>query len=298
MERTNFLQANSGRLAAGVAVVFWAAGNVMVASFDLPGMQIAFWRLLLGACVYGVVMAATGRRVTWATVRLVALPAMTMGLEIAIFFTALQNTTVANATIIGTLQPIVLLAVASRRFQEQVTGWLFGASLVALGGVALVILGASSEVVWSPWGDFLAFVAMLLFSAYFVFVKNVRHRVDTFTLQTVSMAIGAATVFPLAAIDAGTLAVPFPSWGSWLFLFALLMVPGTGHFLMNWAHLHVSLSLAGLLTLSIPVVSGLGAWLVVGQSITLLQGVGMVVVIVVLALVVRRDARLAIRSSA
>jgi drug/metabolite transporter (DMT)-like permease len=56
--------------------------------------------------------------------------------------------------------------------------------------------------------------------------------------------------------------------------------------------------LAGLLILSIPVVSGLGAWLVVGQSITLLQGVGMVVVIVVLALVVRRDARLAIRSSA
>lgn len=182
MERTNFLQANSGRLAAGVAVVFWAAGNVMVASFDLPGMQIAFWRLLLGACVYGVVMAATGRRVTWATVRLVALPGMTVGLEIAIFFTALKNTTVVNATIIGTLQPIVLLAVASRRFQEQVTGWLFGASLVALGGVALVILGASSEVVWSPWGDFLALVAMLLFSAYFVFVKNVRGRVDTLTL--------------------------------------------------------------------------------------------------------------------
>ncbi len=266
---------------------------MMVASFDLPGMQIAFWRLLLGAEVYGMVMAATGRRVTWATVRMVALPGMTVGLEIAIFFTALKNTTVVNATIIGTLQPIVLLAVASRRFQEQVTGWLFGASLVALGGVALVILGASSEMVWNPWGDFLALVAMLLFSAYFVFVKNVRGRVDTLTLQTVSMTIGAATVFPLAALDAGTLAVPFPSWGNWLFLFALLMVPGTGHFLMNWAHLHVSLSLAGLLTLSIPVVSGLGAWLVVGQKVTMVQGLGMVVVIAVLVLVVRRDARLA-----
>jgi len=293
MERTIFLHSNAGRLAAGAAVVFWAAGNVMVASFDLPGMQIAFWRLLLGAAVYGMVMAATGRRVTWATVRMVALPGMTVGLEIAIFFTALKNTTVVNATIIGTLQPIVLLAVASRRFQEQVTGWLFGASLVALGGVALVILGASSEMVWNPWGDFLALVAMFLFSAYFVFVKNVRGRVDTLTLQTVSMTIGAATVFPLAALDAGTLAVPFPSWGNWLFLFALLMVPGTGHFLMNWAHLHVSLSLAGLLTLSIPVVSGLGAWLVVGQKVTMVQGLGMVVVIAVLVLVVRRDARLA-----
>jgi drug/metabolite transporter (DMT)-like permease len=48
-----------------------------------------------------------------------------------------------------------------------------------------------------------------------------------------------------------------------------------------------------LLTLSIPVVSGLGAWLVVGQKVTMVQGLGMVVVIAVLVLVVRRDARLA-----
>jgi drug/metabolite transporter (DMT)-like permease len=74
-------------------------------------------------------------------------------------------------------------------------------------------------------------------------------------------------------------------------LAALLAVPGTGHLLMNWAHLHIPLSLAGMLTLSIPVLSGAGAWLVVGQQVTLIQGLGMAVVISVLVLVVRRDAR-------
>jgi drug/metabolite transporter (DMT)-like permease len=75
----------------------------------------------------------------------------------------------------------------------------------------------------------------------------------------------------------------------------LLAVPGTGHYLMNWAHLHVSLSVAGLLTLAIPVVSVLGAWLILDQHLTPVQALGGVVVLGVLAGVVRRDARLASR---
>jgi drug/metabolite transporter (DMT)-like permease len=134
---------------------------------------------------------------------------------------------------------------------------------------------------------------MFFFSAYFVFVKDIRHKVDTFTLQTASMAIGGVVLFPMAALDAGTLAVPFPSWGQWAWLLALLAVPGSGHFLMNWAHLHVSLSLTGLLTLGIPVISGVGAWLFVEERITVVQGAGMAIVLAVLAVVVVRDARMA-----
>jgi drug/metabolite transporter (DMT)-like permease len=63
---------------------------------------------------------------------------------------------------------------------------------------------------------------------------------------------------------------------------------------MNWAHLHIPLSLAGMLTLAIPVISAAGAWMAMGQQVTLIQGLGMAVVIGVLVLVVRRDARLAV----
>ena len=61
---------------------------------------------------------------------------------------------------------------------------------------------------------------------------------------------------------------------------------------MNWAHLHVSLTLAGLLTLAIPVLSTVGAWLVLDQRLTVPQVVGMAVVLGSLVLVVRQDARL------
>ena len=282
-----------GRVSAMAGVTCWSAGNIMVARFDMPGLWIGFWRLTLGAVVYGLVLHLGGRRITLATVRLVAPAAIVLACEIGIFFTALRTTTVANATIIGALQPIVLLAVASRRYRESVTAWLAGTTLVAVAGIALVVQGSSSHSGWSMRGDLLAFVSMFFFSAYFVFVKNIRHKIDTFTLQTASMAIGGVVLYPMAAIHAGTVAVPFPSWGQWGWLLALLAIPGTGHFLMNWAHLHVSLSLTGLLTLGIPVISGIGAWLALDERVTPIQVLGMVVVLAVLVTVIVRDARLA-----
>ena len=281
-----------GRLAAAMAVTCWSAGNVIVAGFDLPGLQIGFWRLFLGALVYGTFFYAGGRRITWATVRLVALPAVTIALEIALFFAALQNTSLANATTIGALQPILLMAVASRRYRERVTGWLVGIAFVAIGGVALVMFGAGGGSGGHLWGDLLAAVSTFFFAAYFVFVKDVRHHLDTFTLQTTSMAIGALVLLPLAAIDAGQVIPPLPSWSQWGWLALLLAVPGTGHFLMNWAHLHVSLTLTGLLTLAIPVLSAGGGWLVLDQRLTAVQVLGMVVVLSTLIMVVRRDSRM------
>ncbi|HAQ22002.1 MAG TPA: hypothetical protein DCR10_00505, partial [Acidimicrobiaceae bacterium] len=201
---------------------------------------------------------------------------------------------VANATIIGSLQTIVLMAVAARRYRERIGWWLAGVGAVALGGVVVVVVGGVSGegVGLNLRGDLFAVVAMLLFSAYFVMAKEVRPRIDTFTLQTTIMGIGALVLLPMAAIDAGRVLPPLPSWSQWGWLVLLMIIPGTGHFLMNWAHLHVTLSLTGILMLAIPVLSTLGAWLVLDQALGFVQGLGMVVVLASLVLVVRRDARL------
>ena len=191
-----------GRLSALAGVTCWSMGNIMVSRFDMPGLWIGFWRLTIGAVIYGLVLHLGGRRISLATLRLVAPAAIVIACEIGIFFTALRTTTVANATIIGALQPIILLAVASRRYRESVTAWLLGATLVAVAGIALVVQGSSSQSEWSLHGDILALVAMFFFSAYFVLVKEIRHKVDTFTLQTASMAIGGVALYPMVGLAA------------------------------------------------------------------------------------------------
>jgi len=283
-----------GRLSAVGAVFLWSTGNVIVARFDMPGLAIGFWRLVLGSVVYGAFLYASGRRIGWNELRMVTPVAVLFALELGLFFIALQNTTVANVSIIGSLQTIVLMAVAARRYRERIGLWLASVGAVALGGVVLVVVGGASGegVGLNLRGDLFAVVAMLLFSAYFVMAKDVRLRIDTFTLQTTIMVIGALVLLPMAALDAGRVLPPLPSWSQWGWLVLLLIIPGTGHLLMNWAHLHITLSLTGMLLLAIPVLSALGAWLALDQALGFVQALGMFVVLASLLLVVRRDTRL------
>ncbi|MDG2427121.1 MAG: DMT family transporter [Acidimicrobiales bacterium] len=280
-----------GRLAAIGAVLCWSAGNVIVAQVDMSGVAVAFWRVLLGATTYGVVFYATGRRVSWAQVRLVTPVAVAFALELGVFFASLHHTSVANATTIGSLQTVVLLVVASARFGERIGFLLVSVALLAVGGVAAVMFGGGGSSDLHLRGDLLAFLAMIFFSAYFVLAKKARKQIDTFTLQTLTMAIGSVVLFPLSSIAAGRFLPEWPSWHQWGWLCLLLAIPGSGHFLMNWAHLHVRLGLAGLLTLGVPALSALGAWLALDQQLGMVQILGMIVVITSLLFVIRHETR-------
>ncbi len=275
-------------LAAIAAVVLWATGNVMVRRVPMDGVQIAFWRLLLGGVLYSAVMVGRGQRLTRQQIRALTPAAVVIAIEIALFFVAIKNTTIANATVIGALQPLLVMAVATRRFGETVGRWLLAVAVIAMGGVILVVFGSRTQPTWSPRGDLFAVGAVIFFAAYFLLAKRARETVPAFEMQAASMLIGALVVAPFAIVDAGALEVP--TVRSWLWLLALLAVPGTGHLLMNWAHPRVRLSFTSLLTLAIPALSSLGAAMFLGETVAALQVVGMVVVLGALALAIQREA--------
>jgi len=287
------LRPNDARLglgAASLAIVCWSAGNVMVSKVPMPGLQIAFWRILLGAFVYSGIVYVSGRRITMVHLRRSALTGATISLEIAVFFIAIKSTTVASATVIGSLVPLLLMGVAVRQFGERITGFLIGISIVALGGVVLVMSGASSSGSWSLRGDLLAVVALVFFAAYFAFAKAAREHVPALEFQACLWIIGSIVLLPIALVDAG--GVDFPSGSNWLWLIALLAVPGTGHMLMNWSHPRVRLAVSSMLTLAVPVLTTTGGVLFLDQPVKGVQVLGIAIVLGALSLVIRREAKL------
>lgn len=282
--------ARVGLSAAAFAVVCWSAGNVMVTKVPMPGLQIAFWRILLGAVVYTAVVYGAGRRITADHLRRSAATGACISLEIAIFFVAIRATTVASATVIGSLVPLLLVGVAARQFGERVTRFLVGVSVISLGGVALVMSGASSSGVWSLRGDLLAAVALVFFAAYFALAKSAREHVPALEFQACIWIVGTVVLFPVAVVDAG--GIEAPSAGDWVWLAALLAVPGTGHLLMNWAHPRVRLAVTSMLTLAVPVLTTMGGVLFLEQSVNAVQVLGIAVVLGGLTLVIRREAQL------
>lgn len=282
--------ARLGLGAASTAICCWAAGNIMVAKVPLGGLQIAFWRILLAAVVYSAVAFATGHRITLDHLRRSAATGVAIAFQIALFFVALKSTTVASATIIGSLVPILLIGVAARRFGERVTGFLVGISAVCLGGVVLVMSGASSSSSWSLRGDLLSVVALVFFSAYFALGKSAREHVPALEFQSCLWIVASVVLLPVAIVDAGGIEVPEAS--TWLWLLALLAIPGTGHLLMNWSHPRVRLSISSMLTLAVPVLTTVAGVVFLDQSVGAAQVVGIAVVLGALSMVIRREARL------
>lgn len=290
------MNTRAGLIAAVTAIVFWATGNIIVRSIDLPGTQIAFWRIVTTAALYWVIVLGAGRRLTWQQFRRSAPAGVAITLEIALFFIAIKATTVANTTVIGALQPIVVLFFGIRRFGERINGRLLAVALAALGGVALVVFGSASQPIWSPRGDLLAFVAMLLFAAYYILAKGARYDVPALEFQAAIWVVGTLVLFPFFLIDAGGFDIP--KLEHWKGIGLLILIPATGHFLMNWAHTSVKLSLTSLLTLGIPVLSTIGAALLLDEPIVGWQVPGIAIVVAALAVAIRREARLHARHPA
>jgi drug/metabolite transporter (DMT)-like permease len=282
--------ARLGKIAVLTAVTFWALGNLIVRGTELTGPQIAFWRYLIAAIGYAIGHTIFVGPLRWADFRVAAPVGVVLALEIAAFFVAIKDTTVANVTVIGSLAPLLLFGVAARRFHERISIRLVVSTAMALVGVVAVVFGAEGNTEWNPVGDTLAVVALVLFAMYFALGKIARETISGITLQTHSLLAGLPVLFVVFVVDSGGL--PVPGGTQWWYVIGLVALPSTGHFLIGWAHEHVSLTLLSLMTLAVPVISVVGARIVFGETVSATQVAGIATVLVVLAFAIVETSRI------
>ena len=108
-------------------------------------MLVAFWRLVIVSVVWNVYLWSTGRRVTMRHVRQAFVPGVFFGLNLAIFFAGATHNSVANAALIGSLSPFLIVPLGARLFGEYINPRALVFALVAFGGVAIVLFSAPAE---------------------------------------------------------------------------------------------------------------------------------------------------------
>lgn len=280
-----------GVAAAATAVAVWGASSVLIKQVDgASGFAVSFHRLWIGAAVLVAVHLARGRRITLGLLRTCLPGGLAFGADIVLFFIAVQETTVANATIIGALQPVLVLALAPRLFGER-PQWLdVVLSVIAIGGAAIVVAGAGDAGERAARGDLLAVAALLAWTWYFVASKRARVTLGSLEYLTGLSVVAVLALAPAAIVFAGELSVPHAD--GWLVIALIALINGAlGHILMNWAHAHVPLVVTSLLTLAIPVFAAAAAAVFLDERVTGTQVAGMAVVITSLAGVVVHQSR-------
>ncbi len=274
-------------IAACGAVVCWGVGNAFNKKVGVSGLTLAFWRSVLGSVVMISLLYATGGRLSWRVFRHSALSGVMFGTQIAVFFTAIHRTGITNATMIGALNPVLVMFAAWRWLGERVSRFDVVLGIGALCGVAIVIVGGSGGPQWSPSGDLLAFVALFIWAGYFLMIKRARLELNPFEFMAGVVTVAAVVLTPIALVvsdDVGSM-----TSADWAWCVAIVLLPGAaGHLLNTWAVHYLPVSRQSQLSLGIPVVALAAAAMLVGERVNARQLLGVAVTMAALALLIRR----------
>lgn len=275
-------------LAVAGAVLTWGCSNVLIKTVSTTGLVASFYRLWFAIPLLWALPAARPsmrRRLTreWLSASLVG--GGLFAIHQVLFFTSLKMTTVADVSLIGALQPAIVLVVAGRMFGEAVTWRAIGWSLVAVAGTVLVVLGAAGTPGWSPLGDLIAVGNLLAFTAYFLASKRIRARAGTIEYM-IGMTTVAGLIMLVVALATGQ-RLGSPQGRDWVILLCLAVLPGTlGHFLTNWAHPHTSAFVVSIMLLAVPVIACCGAAVFLGETLNAMQLLGAAIVLAAVGAVV------------
>jgi drug/metabolite transporter (DMT)-like permease len=271
---------------AALAVFAWGFGPLMVRGIDASAGTIVFWRLWMAMPVMLTAAYFTGGRVSLPLLKAVFVPGVIFGVSTLVGFSSYHATSIANATLIGALQPVLMLFIAPLLFGERSSARQILLAVVALGGISTVVLGAQQSSGASLHGDALALINLGLFTTYFVRMKQVRNKgIHSIALIAGVFSVAAVTVTPwvlLTSHDLGAI-----HGADWLSIVGMVLLSGLiGHGLMTWAQRHVDITLASLLMLGGPVISAIGAWIVFSQQLSPVQIAGALVVLAALGAIV------------
>ena len=290
--------------AAGLALVAGAAvlwGTVGVASkalygvVDISPLVVGFFRLALSVpLLLALSLYAFGRRTFAFRGRDLPL-VLGLGASIALYqvfyFTAVATAGVAIATLVTICTaPLFVVVLAVGLLGERITGRVVLALAVGLAGTVLLVGfpgdgGRAGADIWT--GAAWALGSAFSYAVFTLCSRALAPRHHPFPLIAVGFGTGALILLPVAAAAGLTWSYPPAGWG---FLLYIGLVPTAFAYVVYFRGMRTTpATVASIATLMEPLAATLLAWLLFGERLGLLGGVGGVLLLASIILLTGRQ---------
>src|SRR3954463_7618562 len=201
-----------GVLAVVGLVVAFSLSSTLVKRAETAGVLVAFWRLATVSLAWNLVLWSTGRRVAMRDMRRVWIPGVFFGLNLAVFFAGATHNSIANAALIGSCAPLLIVPVGAWLFGEYIHPRALVFALLAFGGVALVLLSAPPGGDASLQGNVFGVIAMLLLVGYVAATRYHRRDMDVTTFMAAICPIATVAVLPVVIGHGGVFSMSATGW--------------------------------------------------------------------------------------
>jgi drug/metabolite transporter (DMT)-like permease len=258
---------------------------VLVKWAPVSGVTSAFYRMLLGL-LFLLPYVLFRRKFTFPTGALwlpVVLCGIIFATDIAVWNLSIHYSNATQATLLTNLSP-VWVGVGAFLFLPDKPGacfWL--GTLVALAGMVILIGLDTFTSMRLDLGFALAVLSGILYASYMLISKTVLDKIDIVSFMTISMAVSSIYLFAICLI------FDQPLWHFKPVIWGVFVIQGLVCQLIGWLTISsavkqmdaksVSLSL-----LSQAVVTGLFAWMFIGEKITAQMIGGGVIILIGIAI--------------
>jgi drug/metabolite transporter (DMT)-like permease len=256
--------------------VAFSLSSTLVKRAETPGVLVAFWRLIIVSVLWNGYLWTTGRRVTMRDVRQALVPGVLFGLNLAIFFAGATNNSVANAALIGSLAPFLIVPIGAWLFREHLVPPALVFAVLAFGGLVLVLFSAPPNGDASLKGNVFGVVAMFLFVGYIAATRHFRREMDVATFMATISPIAAVAVLPLAIANGDVFGLTRTGW-TYTVILALL----TGVAAHGWnvyAQKTIPIGTIGVAQVAQPALAVVWAFLLLSEELVWGQLVGIAIV--------------------
>jgi drug/metabolite transporter (DMT)-like permease len=270
-----------GALAVVGVVLGFSLSSTLVKRAETPGVLVAFWRLTIATIVFNVYLTTTGRRVSRRDVRQALVPGVFFGLNLAVFFAGATHNSVANAALIGSLAPFLIVPIGAWLFHEFNDARALVFAILAFGGVALVLFSAPAAGDASLQGNVFGFVAMLLLVGFVVSTRHYRRDMDVAVFMATICPIAALAVLPLAVAEGDVVGL---SAKGWIFTLLLTFIAGVAaNGLMVYAQRTIQIGTIAVAQVVQPAIAVVWSFLLLGETVRTGQVIGIAVATIGLA---------------
>ena len=212
----------------------------------------------------------------WTVVVAFGLGAVGYAAQAGLYFSALQRLDASLVSLILYTYPVLVTGAAVLLGRDRLNRWRSVALLTACGGILLVLLGSGSMHL-QPVGALLAFGSAVVYTSYILVSDTVVQRLAPVALAAVVMTGAAATLAVKALLTGVDLTF---GWRGWFWLACIAVVSTVLAMVTFFAGLRrTGASAAGILSTLEPVVTSALAALTLGESLSLVQVLGGVLVL-------------------
>jgi drug/metabolite transporter (DMT)-like permease len=177
----------------GSATIF---AKIVNQASDIPGIEITFFRFLLGLIVTSFIVIKRKQSVIPVKKKFVILRAISNAVAVTLFFTGVEYTTVTNANMLNMTYPVFVYLFTPFINKEKNPGIYYLYLAISMGGIFLII---NPDFSYINRGDLLSLLSGITAAAAISFLREARKTESSFVILFNLMAIGTVANFFLMA---------------------------------------------------------------------------------------------------